>query len=43
MHGSVDTSVFVRFLGKDKRRAAAIEGFPEKYAVIGLDRAGNPI
>jgi len=28
---------------KYKIRAGAIEGFPEKYAVIGLDRAGNPI
>ena len=28
---------------KSKIRAGAIEGFPEKYAVIGLDRAGNPI
>jgi len=24
-------------------RAGAIEGFPEKYAVIGLNCAGNPI
>jgi len=28
---------------KSKIRAGAIEEFPEKYAVIGLDRAGNPI
>ena len=28
---------------KHKIRSGAIEGFPEKYAVIGLDCAGNPI
>ena len=28
---------------KSRIYAAAIEGFPEKYAVIGLDRAGNPL
>jgi len=28
---------------KYKIRAGAIEGFSEKYVVIGLDRAGNPI
>ena len=28
---------------KSKIRAGAIEGFPEKYAVIGLERAGNHI
>ena len=28
---------------KSKIRAGAIEGFPEKYAVIGLNCAGNPI
>ena len=28
---------------KSKIRAGAIEGFHEKYAVIGLDRTGNPI
>jgi len=26
-----------------KIRAGAIDGFPEKYAVIGFDCAGNPI
>ena len=28
---------------KSKIRAGAIEGFPEKYAVIGFDCSGNPI
>jgi len=28
---------------KSKIRSGVIEGFPEKYVVIGLDRAGNPI
>ena len=28
---------------KAKIYAAAIEGLPEKYAVIGFDRAGNPL
>ncbi|MCL2806037.1 MAG: hypothetical protein FWD26_08875 [Treponema sp.] len=28
---------------KCKIRAGAIEGFPEKYVVIGLNRAKNPI
>ena len=28
---------------KTKIYAAAIEGLPEKYAVIGFDRAGNPL
>ena len=28
---------------KTKIYAAAIEGFFEKYAVIGFDRAGNPL
>ena len=28
---------------KSKIRAGAIEGFTEKYAVVGLDLAGNPI
>ena len=28
---------------KTKIFAAAIEGFPEKYAVIGFDRAGNTL
>ena len=28
---------------KTKIYAAAIEGFPEKYAVIGFDRAGNAL
>jgi hypothetical protein len=28
---------------KAKIHAAMIDGYPEKYAVIGLNRAGNPI
>lgn len=28
---------------KSRVYAAAIEGLPEKYAVIGFDRAGNPL
>ena len=28
---------------KSRIYAAAIEGLPEKYAVIGFDRAGNPL
>ena len=28
---------------KTKIYAAAIDGFSEKYAVIGFDRAGNPL
>jgi hypothetical protein len=28
---------------KSKIYAAAIEGLPEKYAVLGFDRAGNPL
>jgi hypothetical protein len=28
---------------KSKIYAAAVEGLPEKYAVIGFDRAGNPL
>jgi len=28
---------------KSKIYAASIEGFPEKYAIIGFDRAGNPL
>jgi molybdopterin-guanine dinucleotide biosynthesis protein len=28
---------------KTKIHAALIEGYPEKYAVIGLNRAGNPL
>ena len=28
---------------KTKIYAAAIDGLPEKYAVIGFDRAGNPL
>jgi hypothetical protein len=28
---------------KSKVYAAAIEGLPEKYAIIGFDRAGNPL
>jgi hypothetical protein len=28
---------------KTKIYAAAIEGYPEKYLVIGFDRAGNPL
>jgi hypothetical protein len=28
---------------RSKIHAAAIEGLPEKYGVIGFDRAGNPL
>jgi hypothetical protein len=28
---------------KTKIRAGAVGGLPEKYAVIGFDRAGNPL
>ena len=33
----------IRHALKTKVYAAAMDGFPEKYAVIGFDRAGNPL
>jgi hypothetical protein len=40
-HGISSEDIMHTF--KTRIYAAAIEGLPEKYAVIGFDRAGNPL
>ena len=43
LHFGIMSAKRILFMPSGANIRRAIEGFPEKYAVIGFDRAGNPL